>query len=206
MYNIFVGCDRMKHASLRKRILAYIIDMFIVSMIISIVSFNYSTSRLDNLNKELNDINNNYLNGELSSNDYINNVAEINYDINKVNVVSNTLYVVVCFGYFVLFQYLNGGMSIGKKLMHIKIVDKNKDKVGLIKIIIRTSIINDILPILLGIIFIYITSGIGYMIILGLINFISFVYVIISIIMIKLRKDRVSLNDIMSGSIVIEEN
>ena len=206
MYNIFVGCDSMKHASLGKRILAYIIDMFIISVFISIISFNYSTSRLDNLNKELNDVNNSYFNGEISSNDYIDNVAAINYDINKVNVVSNTLYVVVCFGYFVLFQYLNGGMSIGKKLMHIKIVNKNNDKVSLIKMIIRTSIINDILPTLLGIIFMYIISGIGYMIIFGLINFISFIYVIISIIMIKVRKDRLSLNDIMSSSIVIEEN
>ena len=51
----------MKHASLRKRILAYAIDMLIVGLIVSIISVGFNTSKLDNLNKELNSVNNSYV-------------------------------------------------------------------------------------------------------------------------------------------------
>lgn len=197
----------MKRASLKKRVMAYIIDMFIVGMIISIISLGYNSnnSRLDNLNKELDDVTSSYVNREITDMEYINAVSGINYDINKVNIVSNTLYVVVCIGYFVMFQYLNDGASIGKKFMHIKIVNKDKKRVSLFKIFIRTSIVDDIIPTILTIILLYLTKGITYMSLCGIINFLSFVYIIICIITIKKRKDNLAINDIMSGSYVIEE-
>ena len=195
----------MKHANLKKRIMAYIIDMFIVSMIISIVTVGYDNSRLDNLNKELDDVSSSYFNGDISSDKYIESVAGISYDVNKANVVSNTLYVVVCVGYFVLFQYLNGGCSIGKKLMHIRIVNKSGGNVNLFSMFVRTSVVNDIVPTVLIFGLLYLVSGVSYMFFCGIINFISFVYMIVSIFMIRFRDDRLSINDIMSGSIVIED-
>lgn len=187
--------------------MAYIIDMFIVGMIISIISLGYNSnnSRLDNLNKELDDVTSSYINKEITDKEYINSVSGINYDINKVNIVSNTLYVVVCIGYFVMFQYLNDGASIGKKFMHIKIVNKDNSRVSLFRLFIRTSIVDDIIPTMLTIILLYLTKGITYMSLCGIINFLSFIYVIVCIIMIRKRKDNLAINDIMSGSYVIEE-
>ena len=197
----------MKRASLKKRVMAYIIDMFIVGMIISIISLGYNSnnSRLDNLNKELDDVTSSYINKEITDKEYINSVSGINYDINKVNIVSNTLYVVVCIGYFVMFQYLNDGASIGKKFMHIKIVNKDNSRVSLFRLFIRTSIVDDIIPTMLTIILLYLTNGITYMSLCGIINFLSFIYVIVCIIMIRKRKDNLAINDIMSGSYVVEE-
>lgn len=205
MYNIY-ECDFMKKAGLKKRVIAYLIDMLIVSLIISIISSGFSTSsRIEKLNNELNDVVNSYVSSEITSDEYLNSVADIGYDINKINMVSNTLYVVICVGYFILFQYLNDGASIGKKIMGIRIVNNKGKEANLINFIIRTSIVDNILPTLLCVILLYVFSGTRYFFLVSGINFIRFIFVIVSLFMIRFRDDNLALNDIMSYSVVIED-
>ena len=193
----------MKHASLKKRLLAYVIDMFIVGLIVSIISLGNNTSKLESLNKELYSVNNSYVNREISDSEYIKLVSNINYDMGMVNVTYNTLYAIICIGYFIMFQYLNDGASIGKKLMGIRIINNDNKRISLFKLIIRTSIIDDIIPALFLVIMLYLTRGVMYMVLCGLINIIRLIYMLASVIMINKREDNLSLNDIMSNSVVI---
>lgn len=194
----------MKHAGLRKRFIAFFIDVLIVSLLVSIISSGYSTTRIDNLNKELNDVVNSYINDNISSSEYVESVSSIGYDIGKANMVNNTLYVVICIGYFIMFQYLNNGASLGKKIMGIRIVTKDNKNANVFKLFLHTCIIYEILPILIGFILLYITNGITYLMISGLVNFSYIVFLIVSLVMIRRRKDKLALNDMMSGCIVIE--
>ncbi len=194
----------MKHASLKKRLLAYVIDMFIVGLIVSIISLGNNTSKLESLNKELYSVNNSYVNREISDSEYIKLVSNINYDMGMVNVTYNTLYAIICIGYFIMFQYLNDGASIGKKLMGIRIINNDNKRISLFKLIIRTSIIDDIIPALFLVIMLYLTRGVMYMVLCGLINIIRLIYMLASVIMINKREDNLSLNDIMSNSVVID--
>lgn len=194
----------MKHAGLRKRFIAFAIDILIVSLFVSIISSGYNSSKIDNLNKELNDVMSSYVNEEISNSEYVDSVSSIGYDMSKANMVSNTLYVVICVGYFVLFQYLNNGASIGKKIMGIRIVSKDNSSANIFKLFIHSGVIYEIIPIVFCLILLYITKGFNYLILSGLINFSCFLFMIISLFMIKNRKDKLALNDIMSGCIVIE--
>ena len=81
MYNIFVECDFMKRASFRKRALAYIIDMFLVGIIVGIMSYNVNTARIDKLNEEANQLTKDYVSGKVNVSDYVNNFASISYDV-----------------------------------------------------------------------------------------------------------------------------
>ena len=121
-----------------------------------------------------------------------------------VNVTYNTLYVIICIGYFIMFQYLNDGANIGKKLMGIRIINNDNKRISLFKLIIRTSIIDDIIPALFLVIMLYLTRGVMYMVLCGLINIIRLIYMLASVIMINKREDNLSLNDIMSNSVVID--
>ncbi len=103
-----------------------------------------------------------------------------------------------------MFQYLNDGASIGKKLMGIKIVNNDNERISLFKLIIRTSIIDDIIPVIFLIVMLYCVNGVMYMFLCGLINIIRLAYIIISVIMIRKREDNLALNDIMSNSVVVE--
>lgn len=194
----------MKKASFKKRALAYIIDMFIVSVIISVMSYNINTTKIDKLNKEADSLMKDYVNGEVSTDKYIKDFASINYDISRESSVNTGIYLVVCIGYFLVFQYLNDGASIGKKLVGIKIVSNDNKKVSFLQMFIRTSIVNDIINNSMILILIYMTSNMNYFIGYGIINFICNLFVIVCIFMIIYRKDKLALNDIMSKSYVME--
>ncbi len=194
----------MKKAGFKKRVLAYIIDMFIVSVIISVMSYNINTTKIDKLNKEADSLMKDYVNGEVSTDKYIKDFASINYDISRESSVNTGIYLVVCIGYFLVFQYLNDGASIGKKLVGIKIVSNDNKKVSFLQMFIRTSIVNDIINNSMILILIYMTSNMNYFIGYGIINFICNLFVIVCIFMIIYRKDKLALNDIMSKSYVVE--
>lgn len=194
----------MKKAGFKKRALAYIIDMFIVSVIISVMSYNINTTKIDKLNKEADSLMKDYVNGEVSTDKYIKDFASINYDISRESSVNTGIYLVVCIGYFLVFQYLNDGASIGKKLVGIKIVSNDNKKVSFLQMFIRTSIVNDIINNSMILILIYMTSNMNYFIGYGIINFICNLFVIVCIFMIIYRKDKLALNDIMSKSYVME--
>ena len=194
----------MKKASFKKRLLAYLIDVFIVSIIISIISINFNTTRLEELNKEAYDLIEKYVSKDISTDKYLKDYASITYDINRESAVSTALYLVICIGYFLIFQYLNEGASIGKKLVGIKIVSNDKKRVSFLQMFIRTSIVNDIINNIMILILIYMTSNIRFFIGYGIINGLSNIFVIICVFMIIFRKDKLALNDIMSKSCVIE--
>ncbi len=193
----------MEKASLKKRIIAYIIDMFIVGIVISFFSTGYNSNRIDGLNSEMDSMTKNYLAGEITSDEYVNGVSSISYDIGCASASENIIYVVICVGYFVFFQFLNNGASIGKKIVHIKIVDKDKKNVSLLKLFVRTSFIDNIVPTLVSVGLLYISKGLKFALLNSLVGFIYVMYVIISIFMIKFRSDKLALNDIMSNSIVV---
>lgn len=204
MYNIFVECDFMKRASFRKRALAYIIDMFLVGIIVGIMSYNVNTARIDKLNEEANQLTKDYVSGKVNVSDYVNNFASISYDVNKENSSNTMIYLVVCIGYFLIFQYLNDGASIGKKLMKIKIVSNDNSKVNFLQMFIRTSIVNDIITNMMILILVYMTSNMKFFVGSGIINFVCNMFIIISVFMLIFRKDNLTLNDMMSKSCVIE--
>lgn len=192
-------------ASFVKRAVAQIIDMFIVSIIISIISMSFSTSRIEKLNDEVNNLMNDYVSGDIDSKEYITKYIDITYDINKASINTNLVYLVVCIGYFLIFQYLNKGATIGKKFMKIRIVNNDNTDITFLQMFIRTSIINEILPMIMIFVLIFLTSGISFFIGYSLISFIENIFVIICIFMILCRKDNLALHDIMSRSMVIEE-
>lgn len=192
-------------ANFIKRAVAQIIDMFIVSIIISIISMSFSTSRIEKLNDEVNNLMNDYVSGDIDSKEYITKYIDITYDINKASINNNLVYLVVCIGYFLIFQYLNKGATIGKKFMKIRIVSNDNKDITFLQMFIRTSIINEILPITMMFILVFLTSGISFFIGYSLISFIENIFVIICIFMILCRKDNLAFHDIMSRSMVIEE-
>ena len=59
---------------------------------------------------------------------YINRVSDISYRYSKVNIFYCIWYVVLCFLYFVLFQYSTGGKTLGKKFYKLRVCNKEDNK------------------------------------------------------------------------------
>lgn len=58
--------------------------------------------------------------------DYESGYKEVYYKLDKYNMIYNVSYIIVTFLYFVIFNMITGGVTLGKKLMRLKIVN-NKD-------------------------------------------------------------------------------
>ena len=194
----------MKKANFYKRLVAYMIDMFIVGLVISIISYNFDTTRLEKLSDKSIKLMNSFTNGDISSDKYFFEYADILYKVNKANVNSNLLGLVIYVGYFVLFQFFNGGATIGKKLLKIKVVSQGGREVSLWQMIVRTSIINGIVPLALSLILVFTTKGLVFLTLSSVVGLFENIFVIICVFMLLYKSDCLALHDIMSKSVVIE--
>lgn len=194
----------MKKANFYKRLVAYMIDMFIVGLVISIISYNFDTTRLEKLSDKSIKLMNSFTNGDISSDKYFSEYTDILYKVNKANINSNLLSLVIYVGYFVLFQFFNGGATIGKKLLKIKVVSQGGGEVSLWQMVVRTSIINGIVPLALSLILIFTTSGLVFLTLSSIVGLFENIFVIICVFMLLYKSNCLALHDIMSKSVVIE--
>ena len=194
-----------KNNIVRRRLLAYIIDIFIVGLIVSIIMVNHNTSINESRSRELMKIIDDYSNEVISTEEYLNKYSDIVYKTNQDSFDENLMYLVVSVGYFLIFQYLNGGASIGKKMMKIKIVGKKKKEIKFYQLLIRVSLINEILSMLLLLIFTKVLSGYGFLIGYGIVSVLKNIVVIVCGITLLIDKKHIAFHDKLSCSQVIED-
>lgn len=196
----------MNKSNFGKRLMAYIIDVMIVSLIFSFLTiFIKDSSNLVNLNNELNTISENYLNQTITMSEYINQFSSTQYLINREMFLQNLFSVVLMMGYFIILPYYYNGQTLGKKLMKIKIV-KEKGKLGINDLVLRGLIANGILVTLIELSLTFLFKDTPYFISISIFDFIQFLLVIISTFMILYRKDKKSLHDLVCKTLVVDEN
>ena len=200
-----MGDDKLGNSIVVKRIVAYLIDIFIVGLIVNIILINSNDKALDDLNKEINNIMEDYASEKISTEEYIYNFFNIIYDINKVSVDRNIVYFIVIVGYYLVFQYLDKGASIGKRLMNLRIVSKDKKDINIIQLFVRVSLINEMLPLGMSIILVSVCSGMRFMIGYMIISIVKNIFMMMDLIVLIVRKDNRTIHDMISYSMVIEE-
>ena len=132
--------------------------------------------------------------------------TDVLYDMQKANAIPNAINVVLIIVYFIVFQYLNKGQTIGKKLLKIKIVNEDKKDISLKQMLIRGIMMYSILSSIINIILFFNVSRKVYMTSYLSIGGIETLILFLSAIFILYRNDKKALHDIVSKSIVIKEN
>ena len=132
-----------------KRFIAFIIDIFIVSIIseaLSTVSFiNIYKDQYIETYGEYQEIYDEFSNEDITLEEYNNKVIYYNYELSKLSIISNSIYIIIFLAYFVGFNCLYEGQTLGKKLMNIKIVSENNNKISAWIYLLRTILITGIL-------------------------------------------------------------
>ena len=191
-------------ASFFKRLAAYFIDMLFISMIVSVITTGTSTTKQEKILEKQYEIIEKYSNEEITTNEYNKEIGLLSYDLQKANIVPSTIMLVLSIAYFIVFQYLNKGQTLGKKLLGLRIQEKRKPP-RLKSIIIRTIVINNILSMFLGIILVYILNRNNYYSVYSIISTIESVFIFIIAMLILYRKDKLGLHDIIAHTEVIDE-
>lgn len=191
-------------ASFIKRVLAFLIDSFILSIVFSVITINFNTNSDEISNKFMEKIEQ-YQNNEITIEEYTDSVVDLNYQLQKSSVRTNALQVVLYVGYFIVFGYLNKGQTVGKKLFKIKVVNKDGSLPSIWNVIVRSLLIYGIFTLLYSIVFVNIFDKYiftyGYM----LIDYTIAIFVMIAFFMALYRKDGRGLHDVIARTYVIEE-
>lgn len=192
-------------ASFFKRMGAFVIDYFIVLVIASLITMGFNTNKNNDLNSQMNQLISDYQNEKITIDEYKDETYKLNYELQKENITVNIVTITLYIGYFVVFATLNKGQTLGKKLLKIRVVNKNNDKPSIWNMLVRSLFIYNIISILFSTVavkflnintFTYIYTTLGY---------IECFVIIISFFMVIYKKDGRGLHDMIAGTNVIEE-
>jgi len=191
-------------SNFKSRILAYIVDMFIITIILTLLSsFIPERKNYENLLKEAENNAQLFVDMEIDMQTFINKEAEIQHDIDKENMMFNIMQAMVIIGYFIILPMCYNGKTIGKKLCKIKIVS-DSDELSYNSLIIRSIFINGLGYLLLSMALVYILPSMAYFIATTIIGSIESILLIISLVMMIRREDHKTVHDLISGTKVIE--
>lgn len=192
-----------------KRILAYIVDIFIVTLISSMFAgiefLNPYLEKQNEVTIEYNEKLEEYISQTEDIKDLSNSefMTDYTYDVSYYGVYTSIITLIVTILYFVVFQYYNEGKTIGKALFDIIVVDKNIKRVKINHLLIRSLIIHSIITNTILIISIFLLKKDAFLVISNIIGIIEMAIIIICIIMIMFREDKRLIHDLLAGTKVI---
>lgn len=193
------------NANFIRRGIAYIIDLFLLGSLIILIYQLLPTSKLVmNLQEEIALLNENYLNQQIHTMEYMNDYSILMYQIDHEQIIQPVINFICIFLYFVLFSFFMKGQTIGKYIMKIQIQSIQK-KLTFFSLFIRNLVINGLgYIILLTLVLLFLPKTI-YLYVAMFLGIIQFGLVIASIFMIIYRKDKRGIQDLLSHTKVVKK-
>ncbi len=187
-----------------QRIFAYAIDIVLVTLVLTLIFMVIpSGDNAVKLEEEQLLISEQYLNQEINSDVYIEKSIPITYDIARENFLFVLVEAVLLIGYFVLFQFYNKGQTLGKKLLRIKVVRNDDDKLQMNDLVIRTLIAYEIFSSLLTLSTLLFLPAREYFYVSMSIFGIQFIVLIVIVVMVGFRKDGRGVHDLLGKTKVV---
>lgn len=185
---------------------AYIIDYFIISILILIVTiFIPVTVKETEYSKDIISKTTEFAKGEITLSEYYTDYQEIAYNLAKIDFPVSIANVVIILIYFVIIPYFQNGQTFGKKILKIKVI-KEKGKLTINDLIVRTVINEKLLTLLVALGAVYLTQAGLYNTIVSSLNIVQGGLIIASIGMIIFRKDKLGLQDMITKTRVVRED
>lgn len=193
-------------ATFFERLGAYLIDTVIISFIFSIICLGFGnyTTDTEKLMQELDD---KFLESEITPEEYLEEYKVLLYDYQKENILQSTISVALTIAYYVVFQYMNKGQTLGKKLLKLRVVDKETEKpISILKGLLRSFIVLSILSGTLCILFVYIFNSSNYINAYMALLMLEGIFTLTTIMFVLYKKDGRGLHDMMANTKVIKES
>lgn len=188
-----------------RRFFAYVIDYLIIVFIsslfsrLSIINPNYS-EYLEKYKEYMTKVT------TVEENISLEEMSTLTYDMSKAGVNISIINLVVSTLYFVGFQYINKGKTIGKRLFKLKIVDENNERPKFYQILIHSAVINSLVISLFTISAIILFNKNTYLTVNQILQLIDIGIIFLSLGLMVFRKDGKGLQNILSKTnVVLEE-
>lgn len=186
------------------RLVAYIIDMLLVSLVCTGIMFVMPENKnYDKYMKEYEKIQTDLIEEKIDVKEYFNKSMDVVYDIDYSNVIPMIVEVVLIILYFVVFQFYNKGQTFGKKLMGIKVVSNDGSKLNFNSMVYRSLIIDSVFISFITFVCLFFMKVDTYYYLAVAAQLVNGIIFIATIIMVLFRKDGRGLHDIISGTKVV---
>ncbi len=194
------------YAKFWQRLCAFIIDMFLVSMVASVITQPFTNQEnIQKLSDEANTtIKEYYKNKKIDTDTYINRTSDISYDMARETVLLSIINIAIALVYFVIVQFKNNGQTIGKKLLHIRVVKQDNSNLTMNDILFRALLIDSILFDMIILCFTVFSNKDGYFYGVGSIIIIQYLVLFVSCMMILSKNNKQGLHDIIAKTEVIK--
>lgn len=188
-----------------QRLVAFFIDFIIVSLIVSIISIPFTdTKKVEKLQKDSVELMESFTNNQIDLDEFTNKYIDSYYKLCRANGMISLLSIFIGVCYYIVYQLYQNGQTIGKKIMRIRIISDDGD-LFMNQMIFRAFISNFILNDICVFLFMLFSSKYVFFYSAGLIEFIQYIMVFASIIMIMYRSDGCAIHDKLFHTKVIRE-
>ncbi len=196
--------DKSKKASFTQRLVAYLIDIILISFIVSLISLPFiDQDSINNLNEDSKNIATKYLAQEIDTKAYLDEFSSLSYQLDRQEGVVILITIFVSIVYFVLYQFYKSGQTIGKKIMKIKVISE-EDTLSINTLVIRSVIINSIFYQIVRVALVsFINNSVDYMSIKFALEGIQNLIIIVSALMILYSKNKKGIHDIIAKTSVV---
>lgn len=201
-----IGSIKTNPAYFFQRLAAYLIDIVLVSIVVSLITFPIpKNENLEKINQEIMNINQEYMEGEIEIEEYINKSIGVSRDAAYENVWYTIVEITVIILYFIVFQFYNKGQTLGKKLLHIRVVKNNDTDLTMNDLIFRGLIFPAVLVDMLILGMTLFANDTVYFYTSNVLTVVQGLVLIAILIMICSRKDGRGLHDLVANTRVIME-
>ena len=167
-------------ASFFRRLGAYIIDIFIIMIVSSLISgFLPNNQKITNLNEENLNLLTDYYEVVSEGNqekvkEYSNKINDFSYELSRLSVYSDLVMIGLYLLYFIAFQGYNNGQTVGKKILKIEVVDAEDNNITFKQLFLRSVFIYPIVLALLQIILIFVLNKSTYLTFSTIISYLQY--------------------------------
>lgn len=195
----------LKKGSFIRRFAAYVIDYILIMIIVSLLSTPFvDVEKVETIEKESTQIIEQYQNGEISIDEYVQRYSSVYYGLSRTTGVMTFITIIIGVLYYVVLQLYNKGQTFGKMFMKIKVISTDGD-LSMNQMIFRALIANFILSNILNFALITFTSKNVFMGVSVTISMIQYIVMFISLIMLT-TKDGRTIHDRIAHTKVVGED
>ena len=192
-----------ENVNLFPRIIAFIIDLVIVGFICSLISLPFvNEENSEKITNEVNEIVSKAANQEINLETYFTELVPLVYESERQNGITTIIMLLVSIFYYIVYQFRTG-QTLGKKIMNIKL-KSNEGDLTMNQMVFRGCIINSILFTLLTFVFLLFSNSQTFFVADVTLASLYYLILLISSLMIIIRKDNRGLHDIICNTKVVK--
>ena len=207
---------RKRKAVFIERFLAFFIDTLIISFACSIIAVPFvNTNHLAELQDEQEKISREITELSTSTKDIkelitkmknkMQELGELSFEISRTEGAVSLIIIIAELLYFVVYQLIRDGQTLGKKLLKIRVKSTIDDKLTSNQLLFRSLIINSILFNIIEFAFMVFSNKYVYWPSIVIFNFVQNLILMICGLMVMFRQDGRGLHDVICKTEVIKE-